>query len=393
VNSTEEANAVCFSLVRGGPLRRFFCTLGLVRDDGNDVRRQGLALVALTWAPLIVLELIHRFASGKWDPLVFDPAVHARLLAGIPLLVVAEQVMHTLSERCISRFVQSGIATDGVDGIRRAVARGARLRDAPLPEAILAVAAIASGSAAVCGFAIVPGSAPWPAAPVAVSAHLWWVLVSRPVAQFFLYRAIWRWAIWSVVLWGLASLDLRPVAPHPDRRGGLAFLGEPASGFALVVMSFDCFAAGTWGGQMIFERLPLQAYALPLAEIAIASFVVTFGPLLVFSKCLLRARFEALRQYDLFALTYARMFHTKWIDTARARDLLGTSDIQSMADLANTVAIVRSMLPVAFGISEIAALLVAIALPVVPLVVAVTPLHELFRQIATVLFAVVPVPG
>ncbi len=371
-----------FSVVRGGPYRRLLSVLRLARDDGRDAWRQTLVLVTIAWAPLVALAFVQNLATHKRNVLLLDPAVHAHLLLSVPLLVVAEQVMHGRSERCIERFVQSDLVSGGTAAIQRVVARGTTLRDATIPEAALAVAALAAGQATLWdhtgpfGLGSLVASAAMPSA-----ARLWWAIVALPLAQFLLYRSVWRWAIWSAVLWGLASLDVRPVALHPDRRGGLAFLGEPTLSFAIVVMSVDCSVAGGWGRQMIFDHLPLKSWAMPFSEIALSSFIVALGPLCVFSRCMWRARFAAVRQYDALALTYARLFHKKWIDLGGTENLLGTADIQSMADLANTLAIVRGMRLVPFGLYEIMGLLAAIWLPMLPLFLATVPLHELLRRV------------
>jgi hypothetical protein len=373
---------VSFSVVRGGPFCWLLRLLRLARGDGRDAWRQTLALVTIAWAPLVTLAIVQSLATHKRNMLLRDPAVHAHLLLSVPLLVLAEQVMHERSERCIARFVQSGLVSGGAAAIQRVVARGTTLRDAVLPEAALAIAALGAGQASLWGltspFAL--GSLVGLAA-MSSAARLWWAIVALPLAQFLLYRSLWRWAIWSAVLWGLASLDVRPVALHPDRRGGLSFLGEPTLGVAIIVMSVDCSVAGGWGRQMIFDHLPLKSWALPFSEIAVSSFIVALGPLCVFSRCMWRARFAAIRQYDMFALTYARLFHQKWVDLGDTENLLGSPDIQSMADLANTLAIVRGMRLVPFGLYEIIVLLAAIWLPILPLFLATVPFHELLRRV------------
>jgi hypothetical protein len=375
-----------FSLVRGGPFRALMRAVHLVRGDGADPWRQSLALVALTWVPLAAFSLVQRLATHHWNALVLDPAVHVRLLVAVPLLVVAEEVMHLLSRRCVDQFVQSSLVSDGL-GIRRVLTRVTLMRDAKLPEVVLAVAALAAGEARLWGrpsggpFAI-PG---WVAAPS--FAGIWWGVVALPLSQFLLYRSLWRWILWADLLWRFSRLDVRPVASHPDRCGGLRFLAEPTLGFAVVVMSIDCIVAGTWGGQMVFEHVPLESSALPFSITTAVSLLVGLAPLCVFSNRMWRTRLRAVRQYDLFALEYARLFQRKWIDdVGETESPLGSADIQSMADLANSLAIVRGMRVVPLGVREVAALLAGVWLPSVPLVLLTVPLNELLKRIAGVLF-------
>jgi hypothetical protein len=353
----------------------------MARDDRADAWRQSLAAIALAWAPIVAIAVLKKLVTGSWDRCVLEPAVHARLLVMVPLLLFGEQWLHALSVRCVDRLSSSGLVADGHAAIERVVTRGARLRDAWQPEMLMALAALAEGQIMLWGIAnplLASRSAQgWTTGPS--MARVWWAVVSLPIAQFLLFRSLWRWVVWFLVLLGFAGLDIRPLALHPDRRGGLAFLSEPVFGFALVVMALCSAAAGSWGGRMLFDHMPLAACALPLSYLALAAFVVALGPLGAFSGCLWRARFAALREYHMFAITYVQLFHRKWIDAAGTQGPLGSSDIQSMADLAHTLDIVRGMLVVPFGLQEFAAIVIAIGLPMVPLVTAAIPLHEVLR--------------
>ena len=381
--SAQDSNDIRFSLVRGGPFRALMRAAHLVRDDGRDTGRQSVALAAITWVPLVALGIVERITTHRWNPLLLDPAVHARLLLTIPLLVVAERVLHWLSARCIACFVRYDFAEQGTPAVQRVVARATHLRDARLPEAALAVAAFATGQVALWGHVnLLDAMSGSGAATSPSAARIWWAFVALPVAQFLLFRSLWRWVIWSILLWGLARLGIRPVALHPDRRGGLAFLGEPVFGFALVVMAVDCFIAGTFGGQMIFQHASLKSFAIPCMEIAFVSLILALGPLFTFSGSLMRARVAAAPQYDKLALDYSRSFHRKWIQSGTNEELLGSADIQSMADLANMYSIVRTMRFVPFGVREPLAILIAAWLPMAPLLLAVVPLSELLRRVA-----------
>jgi hypothetical protein len=53
----------------------------------------------------------------------------------------------------------------------------------------------------------------------------WLAAVSLPIFQFILLRWYVRFFIWFQFLWRISKLDLRLLPAHPDRAGGLGFLG------------------------------------------------------------------------------------------------------------------------------------------------------------------------
>ncbi len=372
--------APAFSLVRGGPFHALMRAAGLARGDGRDPVRRALVLGALGWVPLAALETAGRVTTHHWDVLMRDPSVHVRLLVAVPLLCAAEEILHARSVRCVDRFVVADFVPDGLPAILAVLSRATRLRDS-FVEILLAIAAWASGVAALAG--VVPESALLHGAAAAAApsiARVWWLTVAVPVSNFLFLRALWRWAIWSWVMGSFARLDVRPVALHPDRRGGLEFLGEPCVAFALVVMSLTSVLTGSWGARIVFEGAPIKAFGPVLASIAALSMAVTFAPTCLFTPCMQRARHQAVRDYSELALAYSRLFHAKWIDLHETRDLLGTADIQSMADLANVIDRVFGMMVVPFTRRQVFIVLVAALLPVVPLVLATVPHEELWRH-------------
>jgi hypothetical protein len=92
---------------------------------------------------------------------------------------------------------------------------------------------------------------------------------------------------------------------------------------------------------------------------------------------LVRARLMGQHEYGLFARHYVQRFHMKWVNRAVRDDLLGTSDIQSLADLANSYALVDRMRPVPFGPRHAWVCLAALLGPMLSLVVAEKSAQEL----------------
>ena len=66
----------------------------------------------------------------------------------------------------------------------------------------------------------------------------WWLLlVALPLFWFLLGRWLWRFATWGLLLRDIAGCDLRLVATHPDRCGGLSFIGGYPNTYVLFVFS------------------------------------------------------------------------------------------------------------------------------------------------------------
>ena len=80
-------------------------------------------------------------------------------------------------------------------------------------------------------------------------------------------------------------------------------------------------------------------------------------------------------------------FDEKWLrGGARDEALLGAADIQSLADLANSYAVVRQMRSVPFSFSDVKVLLAAFLVPMLPLLLTMMPLEELAQRLIKIIF-------
>jgi hypothetical protein len=118
-----------------------------------------------------------------------------------------------------------------------------------------------------------------------------------------------------------------------------------------------------------------------------AMVLVVLGPLVMFTPQLDRARRQGSAEYGLLANRYVFGFEEKWIrgGAPDPGELLGTGDIQSLADLGNSYAIVREMRIVPFGLKDIAQLAAATAAPLLPLTLTMFSLEEALTRLAKIL--------
>jgi hypothetical protein len=73
------------------------------------------------------------------------------------------------------------------------------------------------------------------------------------------------------------------------------------------------------------------------------------------------------------------------VPQTREKELLGSEDIQSLADLVTSYAVVRDMRALPFGRNVLVRLAILIALPLLPLALTMFPFEVLLQQLIKVL--------
>ena len=100
-----------FSLVLGGPLFQLFMRARLTTDTLDLVKRRVIVFSLFTWLPLLVLSVLAGEAVGGAIkvPFIYDVDVHVRFLVALPLLLVAELVVHQRMRLIVRQFIERGI--------------------------------------------------------------------------------------------------------------------------------------------------------------------------------------------------------------------------------------------------------------------------------------------
>src|SRR4051794_8417367 len=79
----------------GGPLYRLVKRSALWRNRGESAMRRVVILIAITWVPICILAIAQGVALGPTpqDSFLLDFASYARFFIGMPILIVAENVI------------------------------------------------------------------------------------------------------------------------------------------------------------------------------------------------------------------------------------------------------------------------------------------------------------
>ena len=97
-----------FSLVLGGPLFQLLRRSHMSGDALELVRQRIIIISLLAWLPLLVLSALERQALGGSAavPFLLDVDVHVRFLVALPLLIVAELVVHRRMRFVVTQFLE-----------------------------------------------------------------------------------------------------------------------------------------------------------------------------------------------------------------------------------------------------------------------------------------------
>lgn len=383
-----------FSLVLGGPLYQLYLRTRLARDPLELLVRRVLTLSLICWLPLLLLSAAAgRLTGGVPVPFLRDPEVHIRFLLALPLLIASEVYVHRRMRRIPAQFLARGIvAVEDKARFERIVASAMRLRNSATVEVILLALVFTLGHW-VWKQTFTLGLSTWyhvnDGSGLRLTAAGWfYAFVSLAIFRFILIRWYFRLFVWYRFLWQVRALPLHFNLYHPDRAGGLGFLSGTALALAPVFVAQTMVVAGTIFARILYAGERLPAFRFEIFGILMFAVLVLVLPLGFFIHKLEGAGRRARREFGILASHYVDDFHRKWIDGG-VRDgepLLGTSDIQSLADLANSYAVVSQMSLLPVTKVTLIRLVISIALPLLPLVFTVFPLEELVRELFKLAF-------
>jgi hypothetical protein len=269
-----------------------------------------------------------------------------------------------------------------------------RLRNSVLAELLLIAIVYLVGVLFLWRYYIaLSTTATWYAMPTADGLKLsltgmWYAYVSLPVFQFILLRWYYRILIWTRFLWKVSRIELSLIPTHPDRVGGLGFLSNVAYAFAPVAVAHGVMAAGLIANRIFYARATLLDFKMEIFGYLVFMLCLVLGPFLVFAFQLAATKRTGLREYGRLAERYVREFDAKWLREGAAvnEPLVGSADIQSLADLGNSFEVVKTMRIAPVTRDALLTLTAATLAPIVPLMLTMMSLEDLIKKLLGVVF-------
>jgi hypothetical protein len=383
-----------FSLVLGGPLYQLYRKAHLSGPALELLYRRVLVISLLAWLPLLILSTLEAHAGiGLKIPFLYDVEAHARFLLALPALVIAEVSVHLRLSPMIRHFVNRQIVVEkDLPAFNKAVHSTLRLRNSAVLELILAIVVFGLGPVVWWHSHAGDGAATWFVQTDRTGQHLtlagyWYAYVSTPIFQFILLRWYMRIAIWLRLLWRISRLNLHLSATHPDRAGGLGFLGKGTYAFGPILFAQGTLLSGLIATRVLYQGAKLQSFQVDAVVLILAVLLVILTPLLIFVPLMDRTQRKGFADFGLLAQRYAHGFEKKWLhgETPPNSELMGSADIQSLADLSNSYSVVNEMSIIPFTWQDALRLAIATALPLIPLALTVFSVEELMGRLIEIM--------
>ena len=385
-----------FSLVLGGPLYQLLRRSHLSGDALELARLRVIVISLFAWLPLLVLSALEGQALGGKAavPFLMDIEVHVRFLVVVPLFIIAELVVHQRMRFVVRQFLERHLIPESaLPRFDAAIASAFRLRNSVLAEVLLIAFVYGVGVLLVWRQYTALATATWYAVPTTAGLQLslsgmWYGYVSMAIFQFLVLRWYFRMFIWMRFLRQVSRIDLSLVPTHPDRVGGLGFLANTVYAFTPLAVAHGAMLAGLIANRIFYLGATLPDFKVEIAVLVVFLLGMVLGPLLVFAPQLAQAKRTGNREYGTLAQRYVREFDAKWLRGGAPDDepLVGSGDIQSLADLGNSFEVVRTMQIAPITRDAIIRLAVATLVPMVPLLLTMMPLEELLKTLFGVLF-------
>jgi hypothetical protein len=387
-----------FSIVLGGPIYQLYRKAHLAGTGLELLKRRIVAIPLFLWLPVVVLAIIDgRAIGGGRVPLLMDIGLHARCLLAIPLLVIAEYVTHKRLGAVARQFLDRNLIVPR-DRSRydEIVASSMRMRNSLAAEVIQV--ALAYAVHWVFGARYLQGIDSWMGTATEGSwsytpAGAWYAFVTLPIFRIFLFRWWYRIFIWYRYLWKVRGLDLNLDALHPDRAAGLGFLAGSPAIFTPLLLAHSVLAAASIQNVIIGTLAAGKPnpewtdFRFELAGTVAFLSILALTPLFFFGSKLAIAKRRANAEYGALASRYVAGFREKWLaGRSPADELVGSGDIQSLADLSGAYDAVRETRVLPITRQSFIQLIVISALPLLPLALNWVDYKELAKHVLGFLF-------
>ena len=371
------------SFVRGGPFYRIQEAIRLLTPEHWNLGRRILLAIAIGWVPVVLLTLFSK--PDTIGGLLRDYTVNVRMLIAVPILLLGQVVMDNVFRTIIHHLGEAELLPSPEQvKMDRTIGRLIRFRDSFVAEALIVVIAYLSVAAMVG--ARISTAQDWALGDLGQhlsSAGWYYALVSQLLFRFLVGLSLWKWVLWICFLFRLSQLDLELIPTHPDQHGGIGFLGMSPLAIAPTIFVISGAIGSTWRTQILDHGAHLMNFKIDAIVLLVFMLIIAMGPLVLFIPKLGILHRQGILQYGTLGQLHSVDFHKKWVLNRKGHEeeFLTAPEISTLTDYASSYENVEKLQPFPLDRGATVTLILAIALPLFPVVLAEIPFIEVAKRL------------
>jgi hypothetical protein len=362
-----------FSLAQSGRLNYILRLLHLDDNTPKGYVKRSLVLVVATWLPLLILSALQGLAWGDRVDINFlkDFSIHFKFIIVLTLLIFSESSVDRRLSELTGEFFKSGILGEkDLPALDRIKKRIKQLSEAVMADWVILIVVIVN--IYIRWLRNANNISMWFLIPDQQGEHIslagyWYAFFALPVFQYILFRWFWRWTLWFIYFLKISQLPLQLSSAHPDKSGGLGFLGIPPAPFIQVTLAVSIIFSTTVAVKIFWLHHRLPEYYPIMAGFLLICILINILPLIVFLKPMVKQRRKGIFEYSALIKNHHRAFDEKWLGKTDVHELLGSQDASSTTDLNSTFDIVMGMGVFPFNLKTMISSILIGVLPMLPL--------------------------
>ncbi len=347
--------------------------------------------VAIAWLPLATLSAFRGGATFR--SFLTDYATQSRFLIVIPILILAELPLRERINSVAKHFESFLVPHEELSAFQRDWTSGEKMYASRLAKIFIllltyATVAWLSRYLSPQGVEFMGWWKGGGGFRVFSPAGTWAILVSYPILIYLTLLWLWRRLLWARFLQCTTRLNLRLIAAHPDRLGGLGFLEGALRGQLPFSFCLGVGLAGAVANRVFNDEQKLMAFRhMPLLLIGVV-LLICVAPYFVFITTLMRIRRRGMLRYGALARAMGEQFEEKWLHRADTLDddVLNAPDFSATTDLYSVVGNINDIRVIPVGAVDLYALIGVALTPAIPVVIASIPFDTVIRDAMKLMF-------
>lgn len=382
-----------------GPSQKVLRKLKIEGNKDSSLIKKIVFFIGLSWLPLLILSFIESTAinSEIKISLLFDFVLYIRVFAVLPLLFIADKLLRSILYRSLGHFIESGIVDDtNIEDYQSKLKFFGKYTDAGFIDVLIIVfayAIVVFGWINVWKYYDAVGFlTTWQFSLTELRklslAGYCYAFITIPIYLYLFSKLLWKFLLWTILLFKLSKMKLNLFPTNPDRSGGLGFLGHNQVFFGILGFIQSSIFSAEIANRVLYSDLSIVDFKYFIfGYVALFTFILV-SPMFFFIRKLTITKLNGILDYGVASHKYVSGFHEKWIkgNNPEQEKILGTADIQSLADLGNSYQIIKTMIPIPIDIRKVISLALIILIPFSPLILFIMPLSEIFKALTNLVF-------